>query len=63
VQQQVFKDFDQLVAAVRECCAERRPFVIVVEGFPQSGKSALAIPLSVALGTVHVEIARNSVES
>ena len=54
--QQVFKDFAQLVVALSECCAAPPPYVILVEGFPNAGKSFLAKRLSASLGAVHVEL-------
>ncbi len=56
MRQQVFKDFDQLVGALSDYCVAPAPYVILVDGFTNAGKSFLAKRLSEALGAVHVEL-------
>jgi hypothetical protein len=56
MQQPVFNDLGQFVAAVRECCAGRKPWLVVIDGFTGSGKSDLGRRLSAALGEIHVEV-------
>jgi hypothetical protein len=56
MEQQVFKDFDLIVARLSEFCARRQPGLLVVDGFRGSGKTTLAGWLAGPLGAVHVEL-------